>query len=505
MSAGSSSSVSAVELYNLLQQQPNWPSGGAPAVLDVRPDGSRRRVIRGSHAVSLTADGTVIVAGKKSLDARPVCLYDARPERLVDHPVAQALLRDGTRVLTLSSPFESFEKQYPFLCAKETSSKASKRPLMPSCIIPDLLYLGDLSDAAALPRLSEHLHIQTAVTALAELPPSLRASVAESKVEHIWCNVRDVEEADIKAHFGTAFAAIENAREQGGHAVFVHCSRGVSRSASLCIAYLMCKEGLSAKAARARVERCRPVILPNDGFWKCLCEYEKELTGERSGVYVPAPKPKGVETLDFELPPEWAAEPTHARASLSVEKGGTEVESLPVGEHSMVTFGRSLTCDFPLEHPSISRNHAALVHHHNGGLYVIDLKSSHQTFVNSKAIRPFEACLLREGAALSFGASSRVYRLRDCPPPQAPPPRQPAPACGGGGSSSSMALLEGPQLPGAADAQQQPKRKYTPADAKAKKRQKWLSGAKSTKQMTENERVARAAGGGSGCFGPGFD
>ena len=41
------------------------------------------------------------------------------------------------------------------------------------------------------------------VTALAELTPSLKDSVAESKIKHTWCNVRDVEGADIKEHFGT--------------------------------------------------------------------------------------------------------------------------------------------------------------------------------------------------------------------------------------------------------------------------------------------------------------
>ena len=60
---------------------------------------------------------------------------------------------------------------------------------------------------------------------------------------------------------------------------------------------------------------------------------------------------------EFELPPDWAAEPTHTSAKLVVEKNGDEVETLPVGEHTMYTFGRSLTCDFPIEHPSASRNH----------------------------------------------------------------------------------------------------------------------------------------------------
>ena len=130
------------------------------------------------------------------------------------------------------------------------------------------------------------------------------------------------------------------------------------------------------------------------------------------------------------------------------------------------------------------------MHHENGGLYVIDLKSSHGTLVNGKPIKAFEACLLREGAALSFGASSRVHRLQGCPSAVAPA----APA-----AASTSSVAEGPMLPG-----EDRKRKYTPADAKAKKAKKWLNGPKSSSAMSENERVARGAGSGSGCFGPGF-
>ena len=114
---------------------------------------------------------------------------------------------------------------------------------------------------------------------------------------HTWCNVRDVEGADIKEHFDTAYQIIEQARA-AGTAVFVHCSRGISRSASLCIAYLMRKERWSAQAARDYVEARRPVILPNDGFWRCLQEFEKEndrlraVPGQISPAVAPNPTPK---------------------------------------------------------------------------------------------------------------------------------------------------------------------------------------------------------------------
>ena len=85
------------------------------------------------------------------------------------------------------------------------SRSALKRPYYPSCILPGLLYLGDLEDAVAMPRLCETLNVTHAVTALAELPHSLQQSVSQSGVKHTWCNVRDVEEADIKETACSAF------------------------------------------------------------------------------------------------------------------------------------------------------------------------------------------------------------------------------------------------------------------------------------------------------------
>jgi len=46
----------------------------------------------------------------------------------------------------------------------------------------------------------------------------------------------------------------------------VVCTAGRSRSASVCIAYLMKKKGLSFKAAFDKVKKARPLIEPNAGF-----------------------------------------------------------------------------------------------------------------------------------------------------------------------------------------------------------------------------------------------
>lgn len=486
-------SVSSRELYNLLQARKGWPGGPAPVLVDLQEKASKQ--IRGAVPASVSPSGELVL--KARIDNRVVCLYSNSPEQLEPHPVVEVLRSEDNakEIIILSDPFDSFLQLYPFLCAKVESRSALKRPYYPSCILPGLLYLGDLEDAVAMPRLCETLNVTHAVTALAELPHSLQQSVSQSGVKHTWCNVRDVEEADIKEHFETAFKVIEKAREAGG-AVFVHCSRGVSRSASLCIAYLMRKQGMNPNEARAHVEARRRITLPNVGFVRCLEEFKKELKGDRSGVYVPI-KTSRVEDLEFELPPTWAAPPTHKTARLHVTKGGEELEELDVGQESIYVFGRSITCDFPLEHPSASRQHAVIVHHRNGAVYAVDLKSAHTTKLDQTPMRPYEAYLLRDGSVLSFGASSRQYRVQGIPVGAAKAAQR-APADRAGASE----LISDDE-----DDRKSKKRKKEHPEHKRWQKHKvrrWTAGAKAHKQMSENERVSMGAGAGSGCMGPGF-
>jgi hypothetical protein len=57
--------------------------------------------------------------------------------------------------------------------------------------------------------------------------------------------------------------------------VLVHCQAGISRSATILIAYIMWKERLSAAAATAVVSAARDAIWPNLGFKTQLQEFEK--------------------------------------------------------------------------------------------------------------------------------------------------------------------------------------------------------------------------------------
>mmetsp|Transcript_37350 Transcript_37350/g.70144 ORF Transcript_37350/g.70144 Transcript_37350/m.70144 type:complete len:270 (-) Transcript_37350:296-1105(-) len=70
------------------------------------------------------------------------------------------------------------------------------------------------------------------------------------------------------------------AGEYAGDAVFVHCSYGKSRSASLVMAFLMHALRLSLRESFSQLKRLRPVLNPNVGFMKQLMAFERGLFGK---------------------------------------------------------------------------------------------------------------------------------------------------------------------------------------------------------------------------------
>jgi dual specificity MAP kinase phosphatase len=59
--------------------------------------------------------------------------------------------------------------------------------------------------------------------------------------------------------------------------VLVHCGAGVSRSATLVMAWLMRDRRITATAARELVASRRSAVCINDGFWAVLCALERQL------------------------------------------------------------------------------------------------------------------------------------------------------------------------------------------------------------------------------------
>eukprot|EP00760_Papus_ankaliazontas_P032754 PhM_4_TR5953/c0_g1_i1/m.15810 len=120
------------------------------------------------------------------------------------------------------------------------------------------------------------------------LPDDVLTKIAAQHAERLGCAmyvvpVRDSEASsdDLFYHFETVYRNIER-HIASGHAVLVHCQMGVSRSASVVVAYVMKSQDLCLDSALALVKRQRPEVNPNTGFLRALVRWEERCTGAPS-------------------------------------------------------------------------------------------------------------------------------------------------------------------------------------------------------------------------------
>ncbi|XP_043688980.1 protein phosphatase 1 regulatory inhibitor subunit PPP1R8 homolog [Telopea speciosissima] len=124
-------------------------------------------------------------------------------------------------------------------------------------------------------------------------------------------------------------------------------------------------------------------------------------------------------------PPDWAIEPRPGVYYLEVLKDGEVLDRINLDKRRHI-FGRQIPmCDFVLDHQSVSRQHAVVVPHKNGSIYVIDLGSAHGTFVANERLSKDNPVELEVGQSLRFAASTRSYILRKDNAALFPPPPLP--------------------------------------------------------------------------------
>lgn len=112
--------------------------------------------------------------------------------------------------------------------------------------------------------------------------PEIRDILQRSGINVRHMNAEDEHgsETDLRPLFAEVADFVEEARKRGG--VVVHCRRGVNRSCSGVMAYLMIKQHRTCEAAFAEVHRVRPKVVPLGLFWKYLRDLERTI--EASGV-----------------------------------------------------------------------------------------------------------------------------------------------------------------------------------------------------------------------------
>lgn len=84
---------------------------------------------------------------------------------------------------------------------------------------------------------------------------------------------------DLLLYMDEAYQFIEEAKHYGG--ILVHCHKGVSRSATFVIGYIMRKMEMTYEEALEYVRSIRPVVAPNEAFTAQLKSYEDILRSNR--------------------------------------------------------------------------------------------------------------------------------------------------------------------------------------------------------------------------------
>lgn len=132
------------------------------------------------------------------------------------------------------------------------------------------LFISDESVASYMTLLTQ-LNIRRVISILDEedMPRYPRS------IQHLCIALSDYPSSRIRQYFRKAYSFIREAPR--GENVLIHCLAGISRSATLVIAYLMQAYQFGWHKAAIYLRSCRDVIDPNPGFRKQLQNFQEEL------------------------------------------------------------------------------------------------------------------------------------------------------------------------------------------------------------------------------------
>lgn len=111
--------------------------------------------------------------------------------------------------------------------------------------------------------------------------------------------------------------------------------------------------------------------------------------------------------------PKWCTAPRSPERHKQLVRavGGEAERSWGILEKSVYTVGRHESADFQLQGELVSRIHAAVLQDVEGQRYLVDLKSTHGTFLESKRLKPNEPAKWPEGQLASFGFGPKAVFL----------------------------------------------------------------------------------------------
>ncbi|CAI5448432.1 unnamed protein product [Caenorhabditis angaria] len=159
----------------------------------------------------------------------------------------------------------------------ESDNRGKPRAEFPVEISP-FLYLGNAETARNRETLEKY-SISYVINVTSNLP---NAFETDPKMRYLRISVDDNSSHNLTTFFTEAISFIEEARLKKS-ACLVHCLAGISRSVTICLAYLMNTNRCSLEHAYDWVQNKNASIAPNFHFMGQLTDYEKSL-GMNSAV-----------------------------------------------------------------------------------------------------------------------------------------------------------------------------------------------------------------------------
>ncbi|KAK2846020.1 hypothetical protein Q7C36_010874 [Tachysurus vachellii] len=280
---------------------------------------SRRRLQQGKITVLDLISSYLSRDSFRGIFSKEIIIYDERtqdPARLSSSQplsiVLESLHRDGRDPMVLQGGISSFRQAYEDLCedslqlqeGHDGGAAVALSGALPHTLpsSPDIenaelttilpfLYLGNEHDAQDLDQM-QRLNIGYILNVTTHLPLYLY-DLGMFKYKRL--PATDSNKQNLRQYFEEAFEFIEEAH-QAGKGLLIHCQAGVSRSATIVIAYLMKHTWMTMTDAYKFVKMRRPIISPNLTFMGQLLEFEEDLN---NGITprILTPKLIGVETV----------------------------------------------------------------------------------------------------------------------------------------------------------------------------------------------------------------
>ncbi|KAH9031330.1 protein-tyrosine phosphatase-like protein [Lactarius pseudohatsudake] len=127
----------------------------------------------------------------------------------------------------------------------------------------------------------------THLLSILEVAPTFPSTV---HLRRLHVSISDYDSEDILTHLPTTTSFIRGAlAESPSNRVMVHCAMGVSRSATVVIAYLIATSRMTVHEALAAVRAKRPIVRPNRGFVSQLHEYHSRFSNSLQAEIIDEP------------------------------------------------------------------------------------------------------------------------------------------------------------------------------------------------------------------------